>query len=801
MNLSINWLKEHIDLEDISDAQIAEELTNVGLEVEGEENYSSASGNFDGVVVGYVESVEPHPDPEVDKLRITSVNIGAEEPVQIVCGAPNVAKGQNVPVATIGTKLQFSDGKELKIKKGKIRGEISMGMICAEDELGIGDSHDGIMVLPESLKAGTKFLDVLNPYVDRVLEIGLTPNRVDAACHRGAARDMAARLDKELRVLDFPILDTAKTSESPVTIRIEDSEACPRYAGLVIEGVTIQDSPEWLQNKLKAIGLQPINNVVDITNFVMHDLGHPMHAFDLSNVEDNSVVVRRASEGELLTTLDEKERTMKGDELLICDAAKPMALAGVIGGQDSSISAETTNILLEAAYFNPSVVRKAAKTHQVSTDSSFRFERGADPNFVLPAISRAAELVIELAGGKLKGNVVDCYPNEVAFVAMDFDLKYLQKMAGYEIDRDRVLGILRALDFIVTESADSDTIKLVVPSNKPDVTRPVDVVEEVMRLHGYEHVPLNLDMKISLPSNKKGGAKKMKQKIASVLNGEGFFEVKTSPFTTEKNDEQVVVKNPLSAELTHLRSSQLESGLSSLAHNLNRQQKSVRFFETANEYRIVEDSYSEAEHVALWATGDRYQDDSWFEKNAKLDFNWFKGVAEKMLSSVSIGSFTAVPIENDSQWEYGLKLSTRTDELGVIGLLSADLCEQNEVNANVWAAQINYKVLLKAFEGQKLKYSEPGKFPRVIRDLSFVLSDDVKYADIEKAVASMKVKNLVRVNCFDIYKGKPLEAGYISYALRFVFEDKQKTLQDKQIDYGMNQITKALEGIGCQIRK
>ena len=801
MNLSINWLKEHIDLEDISDAQIAEELTNVGLEVEGEEDYSSASGNFDGVVVGHVESVEPHPDPEVIKLRITSVNVGAEEPLQIVCGAPNVAAGQNVPVATVGTKLQFSDGKELKIKKNKIKGQVSMGMICAEDELGIGNSHDGIMVLPESLKAGTKFIDVLNPYIDRVLEIGLTPNRVDAACHRGAARDMAARLKKDLKVLDYPILEVSHSSNTAINIQIDDEEACPRYAGLVIEGVTVKDSPEWLQNKLKAIGLQPINNLVDITNFVMHDLGHPMHAFDLDKVGGRTVIVRRAEKGEVLTTLDEKKRTMNGEELLICDNKVPMALAGVMGGLDSSISSATTSILLEAAYFNPSVVRKAAKQHQVSTDSSFRFERGADPNFVLNAISKAAELVIELAGGSIMGEVVDSYPKEVVPVEMDFDLSYLKKMAGYEIDKDRVLGILEALDFKTTELEGTDIIKLVVPSNKPDVTRPVDVVEEVMRLHGYEHVPLNLDMKISLPSNKKAGAKKLKQKIAGVLTGEGFFEVKTSPFTTEKNDQQVVVKNPLSAELTHLRSSQLESGLSSLAHNLNRQHKSVRFFEVANEYRIVEDSYVEGEHIALWATGDRYEDDSWFEKNARLDFNWFKGVVEKMLSSLAVGSFTTMPIENDPQWEYGLKLSTRTDELGTIGLLSADLTEKNDVSSNVWAAQMNYKVLLKSFERQKLKYTEPGKFPRVVRDLSFVLNENVKYSDIEKAIASSKVKSLSNVNCFDIYKGKPLEAGYISYALRFVFEDKQKTLQDKQVDYGMNQITKALEGIGCQIRK
>lgn len=799
MNLSINWLKEHIDLEDISDADIAKELTNVGLEVEGEEDYSSLTGSLDGVVVGHVESVSAHPDPEV-KVRITTVNVGGEEPLQIVCGAPNVAQGQKVPVATIGTRLTFSDGKELKIKKGKIRGQVSMGMICAEDELGVGDSHDGIMVLPEEYTPGTPFLEVLKPYRDRVLEIGLTPNRVDAACHRGTARDLAARLDKELKPLEGKVLEAEGASKGTVEIDIQDSDACPRYAGLVMEGVTVKESPEWLQNKLKAIGLQPINNVVDITNFVMHDLGHPMHAFDLHKVNGQKVVVRKAQQGETLVTLDEKEHKMSGSELLICDDEKAMALAGVMGGLDSSITESTTDILLEAAYFHPSVVRKAAKDHQLSTDSSFRFERGVDPNFVPVAISKAAELVAELAGGTVKGKVIDAYEKQIAPVEMDFDLAYLNRMAGYEIGKERIVAILKALDFEVTEG-ENEVLSIAVPTNKPDVTRPVDVVEEVMRLHGYEHVPLRLDMKISLPSNTKGTAKNMGQKVHAVLQGEGFFEVKTTPFTTEKNNEQVIVKNPLSAELTHLRSNQLESGLSSLAHNLNRQQKSIRFYEIANEYRIQEGAYAERHNLCLWATGERYEDETWFEKNKKLDFTWFKAVVEKLLKNCGISKIETRPLENHPEWEFGLKLSTRTGDIGEIGLMNADLCELYDVSNPVWGARLNHEELLAAFGKQRIKYSEMGKFPRVVRDLSFVLNQEVQYGDVEKAISDTRVKNLIHVNCFDIYKGKPLEAGYISYALRFVFEDKQKTLQDKQIDYGMNQITKALEAIGCQIRK
>ncbi|MFY0671811.1 MAG: phenylalanine--tRNA ligase subunit beta [Bacteroidia bacterium] len=791
MNISFNWLKEHVDLQNKSVQEVSEILTDIGLEVEDLFEYTTLKGSLKGVVVGHVLETWQHPN--ADKLRLTKVDIGQDEPLQIVCGAPNVAQGQKVPVATVGTELTFSDGNTIKIKKGKIRGEVSFGMICAEDELGIGESHDGIMVLDNSLVPGTNFENVIDAYRDDIIEIGLTPNRVDAACHRGTAIDLAAKLKTEIIQRE---ITRAVKGESQVSISIKDDEACPRYAARIVRGVKVEPSPQWLQDKLKAIGLSPINNIVDITNYVMHDLGQPLHGFDLNEIKGDQIIVRRSEKGEKLITLDEIERELDGTELLICDSERALAFAGVLGGLHSGINENTADVLIESAYFNPSVVRRTAKKHQISTDSSFRFERGVDHNITIDALNFAAQLMQEIGGGKAEDIYVDSYPNQIAKAKISLDFEFLNRVIGVEIERDEVVDILIRLGFEVDVNA--DTIELIAPSNKPDVTRPVDVVEEVLRIYGYNTVGYDQSMKISIPSNKMGTAKGLYSKIASVLNGEGYFEIKSSPFTSDLDEKGLAILNPLSAEMTHLRNSQIASGLTSIAHNINRQQKNVRFFEIANQYSVSEQGYEENQFLTIWLTGDELIEDSWNIKNRTSSFYTLKAIVSKLFNAINIKHARLQPIENDNEWFYGLK-----DEQSLlkIGKLSSALTSKHSIDQGVFVAQIQYKQLLRKYGKLKIKYSEPSRFPQMVRDLSFILTESTKYTDILGAVNSTKTKFLKSVSCFDLYKGKPLDPGFASYALRFTFENKAKTLNDKQVEFEMTQITKSLESIGCQIRK
>lgn len=796
MHISLNWLQHHINLDGNNVNEVADFLTSGGLEVEGLSQYSNLKGSLDGVVVGRVNKVWQHPN--ADKLNLTMIDIGQDEELQIVCGAPNVAEGQKVAVATIGTRLTFANGDEVKIKKGKIRGEVSFGMLCAQDELGLGEGHDGIMELNEELSAGTPLEQVVDVYRDEVIEIGLTPNRVDAASHRGAARDLSAKLKTPLKAKDFDVVAT-KAQGSDYHIEIQDTEGCPRYTGLKISGVKVSDSPEWLQNYLKAIGLQSINNVVDITNYVMFDLGHPLHAFDLNRLTDQKIVVRKSIKGEKLQTLDEQVRELDGSELLICDAKQPLALAGVLGGIDSGISNETTDILLESAYFNPSMVRKCAKMHQISTDASFRFERGVDPNDTVEAISYAAKLIAELTGGTVDSHALDIYPNLQSPVQIDFSMSYLNGLTGFELDEKEVKEILAGLEIEVEETS-VDSWNLTVPTFKPDVTRPIDVVEEVMRIYGYDNVPLKSQMQTSIPSNTRKVHKELDRKIGEILMGEGMLEVKSSPFDIKRNDIQVGLLNPLSAEMTHLRSNHLESGLKPIAYNLNRQQKSVKFFETANEYALEDGKYVETKKLSAWFCGDLYTEDSWSRKNEKVGFYKAKSILSKVLSGLGITEVISEPsIEGD--WLYQLTYKKDGKDLARLGQVNPSLCEQYDVSAPVFAFQINYPRLLGFYADQKVEIKELNKYPRMMRDLSFVVEDGIQYHDMLGAVEKARARNLIYTHCFDLYKGKPLENGFTSYALRFVFEDKTKTLNDKQVEKAMLAITLQLESIGCQIRK
>ncbi|MBI1183924.1 phenylalanine--tRNA ligase subunit beta [bacterium] len=795
MKLSYNWLSEYLNLNDKSPEEVADILTDVGLEVEDIQPYSTIKNSLDGVLVGKVQKVWPHPN--ADKLRLTLVDIGGDQPLQIVCGAPNVAENQTVAVATIGTNLVFSDGTPLKIKKGKIRGEVSMGMICAEDELGVGESHAGIMVLNNNLEAGTPFAQTLENYSDTCIEVGLTPNRVDAACHRGAAIDLCAKLQRELKERTRAQIE-ASTKEPSFSISIQNTEACKRYAALAVKGIKVAESPAWLQNKLRTVGLQPINNVVDITNYVMFDLGQPLHAFDLQHIAGEKIVVRTAQENDKLTTLDKKERSFANGELLICDAEKPLAIAGVFGGLHSGVTDSTTEILLESAYFNPSQVRQSARAQQLSTDASFRFERGANIEMVPEAIKQAAKLICEVAGGTVDF-YIDQYPVEAAPVHVLFSLTDFYNLAGIVVESQQVESILTALGFGIKQNNSNEWL-LTVPANKPDVTRPVDVAEEVLRIYGYNNIPLPSEMRISVPDNEKAKAQKAYAKVVAALAGQGFHELKTSPFDVKRNEQQVEILNPLSAEMTHLRAQHYRSGLQSLAHNINRQHKNLRFFEIANEYKIVDGKYLENNLLSFWLTGAEYADDTWFVKNRNVQFANLKSVTEVLLSALGQQETSWKPLENaeEGHWQYAL---TNPDEWIRVGKLSPEICAAHDINQAVFYAQIDYKKLLNEYSKVVVVYQEPSKYPQMVRDLSFVLQEDKPYSEIMKAISSTRTKFLTRTNCFDLYKGKPLEKGFVSYALRFVFENKEKTLSDKQVEFEMEQLITSLEALGCQIRK
>ena len=794
MKVSLNWLKDHINLSETAE-EIAEHLTTLGLEIEEVEAFSSLPNSLDGVVVGHVLETIQHPD--ADRLRVCTVDIGSDEPAQIVCGAPNIAAGQFVPVATIGTKLTFSDGKELKIKKGKIRGQLSEGMICAEDELGLGDDHDGIMVLAERAKPGSPFEDQIEIYRDHVFTIGLTPNRVDAANHRGVARDLAARFNRELAPLHINQVETS--GEAPVKIEVLDQEACPRYSALLISGVKVTESPDWLKNKLQAVGLSPINNIVDITNYVMHDIGHPLHAFDRRNIPDDHIVVRRSEEGEKLVTLDEKERELDGSELLICNKTEPIALAGVFGGLGSGVKDDTTEIILESAYFHPSVIRAAAKRHQLSTDASFRYERGADPNACLIAARKAANLIHELAGGEIKVGINDFYPEVIHPVEIDLDVDFVQDMAGYSLESDKIISLIEGLGMEVISSNEA-SIKVCVPTNKPDVLRPVDLVEDIMRVVGYDEVPLSDDLRISLPSRKGHRKGRVLNEMKATLKGQSFTEIKSVPMNSVSDDSSVAILNPISQEMTHLRSSLLLSGLDALKHNLNRQQKNLAFFEHGFEYRIANDSYEEEEALCIWQTGNTPVRETWNKPSEPVTFFNVKRALYQVLSAVGVEKQEETRNTNSEQSSYALDGFHQGKLVYSIGEIKRSVLEDKGIDQAVFFATLKIEELFSLSKNGNVQYKDINPYPYVVRDLSFTMLKSIAFSEVEDAIYAMRNPIIRTVECFDRYEGEHVEEGQVSYAIRIRFEDEKKTLKDKQVDAILKNVISALEKLGCKIR-
>ncbi|WP_215226044.1 phenylalanine--tRNA ligase subunit beta [Echinicola shivajiensis] len=803
MKVAINRLKDFIPFDEPTE-KISELLTQSGLEVEGVEAFESIPGGLRGVVIGEVLTCVPHAN--ADRLRVTTVDIG-NEVVPIVCGAPNVAEGQKVVVATVGAELYPEGGEAFTIKKAKIRGEVSQGMICAEDELGLGKSHDGIMVLNTELPNGTPASEYFNLDSTDVLEIGLTPNRADAASHIGVARDLKALLKNDLvlpSVEDFKVDNTSR----PVAVEVEDAKDCPRYAGLTISNIKVGPSPEWLQNYLKALGLEPINNVVDITNFILHDLGQPLHAFDLDQVANDKIIVKKLPKDTAFVTLDEKERKLTGEELMICDENHGLCIAGVFGGKGSGVSEETTSIFLESAYFSPDVIRKGSQVHGLKTDASFRFERGTDPNMPVFALKRAAILIKEIAGGEVSSEIVDLYPEPIADFEIDVKYAHIDRLIGKHIPQGTVDEILESLEIKVTEKTEVG-FKAIVKPYRVDVTREADIIEEVLRIYGFENVLLSDTYQAGfLAEHPAKDSNKLQYRTSELLSGMGFHEIMTNSLTkpvyAEKSgflkiEENVEIYNKLSEDLGVMRQTLLFTGLEVLAHNINRRQKDLKFFEFGSTYFKEEEGYREEKHLSLFLTGDKAAE-SWLEPSKSVSFPDLYTVVERLLDKLNV-KMPDVEIIHEAPFDYALKLSLGQKEIGKVGLLSSKITKLSDVKQEVLYAELRWDILVKKAAGLK-KYSEISKFPEVRRDLSLVIDKEISFDEVRKVAEKSGGKLLKHIGVFDVYQGDKIEAGKKAYALSFYLQDNTKTLTDKIIDQSMNRLMKSFEKeIGALIRK
>lgn len=818
MKISYNWLKQYIPTE-LTPEQIGDVLTSIGLEVEGIEKVESIPGGLAGVVVGEVLTCEKHPD--ADRLRVTTVDLGSGDPVQIVCGAPNVAAGQKVLVATIGTTLHPVTGDPLTIKKGKIRGQESHGMICAEDELGLGQSHDGIMILDPAVNAGTTAAALLDLQTDYCLEIGLTPNRTDAISHYGVARDLAAALHqtnpaawKAASLPALPALSTPATNDA-IAVRVEDSEAAPRYTTLVLKNVKVGPSPKWLRERLQTIGLRSINNVVDITNFVQHECGQPLHAFDVAQIAGSTIVVRRANSGEKITTLDETERTLHADDLVICDNEKPMCLAGIFGGLHSGVSDTTTTVCLESAWFNAVTIRKAARRHALNTDSSFRFERGTDPNMVLWALQRAALLICEEAGATIASVATDHYPVAAKPAEVKLTWKRTATLIGQELPKEEVKRILHDLDFSIT-SENEEGLQLVVPTYRVEVTREADVIEEVLRIYGYNNIAFPSGLRTSLSYAPVPDPEAIQNKLADFLTGNGFSEMMSMSLTKAKyatlvnhanysEETAVSLLNPLSGDLANMRQTLLFGTLEAIGLNQNFRNSDLRFYEFGKEYRKVNGEYAEEMHLVLALTG-RRNPESWNNSNDLVSFTDLKAAVENLVRICGLQNTfmqaSTHPFYTDAldvMWSNGRK--DQAVSIATLGAVQPSLLKAFDVKQQVWFADISWPLWLKALPAKRIQYTAPEKYPSVRRDLSLLLNTSVKFAELEQVAFDAERKLLREVGLFDVYEGKNLETGKKSYALRFVLQDSSKTMTDDQVEKAMGRILQQYqEKLGAVLR-
>ena len=820
MNISYNWLKEYVSF-DLNPNEVAEALTSIGLEVGSVEEVQSIKGGLEGIVIGEVLTCEPHPNS--DHMHVTTVNLGSGDPVQIVCGAANVAAGQKVVVATIGTKLY--DGDEcFTIKKSKLRGIESLGMICAEDEIGIGTSHEGIIVLPEDAVPGTPAKDYFNIKSDYVIEVDITPNRADACSHYGVARDLYAYLVQagKKTALTRPSDEMFAVDNHDLNIDIEvvDPAMCPRYAGVTIKDVTVKESPEWLQNKLRLIGLRPINNIVDITNYILHAYGQPLHCFDADKIKGGKIVVRSMPQGTPFVTLDGVERKLDERDLMICNVEEPMCMAGVFGGLDSGTTETTKNVFLESAYFNPTTVRKTARRHGLSTDSSFRFERGIDPNNVIYCLKQAALLVKELAGGTISMEIKDNYPAPIADFTVDLKYQYVHDLIGKTIPVETIKSIVSSLEMkIISETQDGITLQ--VPPYRVDVQRPCDVVEDILRIYGYNNVEIPTTLKSSLTTKGEvDRSQKLQNLISEQLVGCGFNEILNNSLTKSAYYENletyplknsVMLMNPLSNDLNCMRQTLLFGGLESIQHNANRKNADLKFFEFGNCYYYNAEkknpekalaAYSENYHLGLWVTGKRVTN-SWAHAEENSSVYELKAYVLNIFSrlGLNLGSVVFGNLANEI-YSAAVSIHTRGGKLlATFGIVSKKIQKAFDLDNEVYYAEINWTELMKAVKNVKVSYTEISKFPSVKRDLALLLDKNVRFAEIESIAYETEKKLLKAVELFDVYEGKNLEPGKKSYAVSFLLQDENATLNDKQIDKIMNKLITNLENkLGAKLR-
>ncbi|MBL7924457.1 MAG: phenylalanine--tRNA ligase subunit beta [Bacteroidia bacterium] len=811
MKISYSWLKQFVDFTHTPE-ELSKALTDCGLEVEHLASWESVTGGLQGLVIGKVLTCSRHPN--ADRLSVTTVDAGDGLVRQIVCGAPNVAAGQTVVVALPGAKLYPAGAEPFEIKKSKIRGEVSEGMICAEDEIGLGNSHAGIMILPDHLGAGTPAAEYFNVSQDWIFEIGLTPNRADAASHLGVARDIRALLSIHdpvpLRMPDVSGFRAAAEVPS-ITVQIDDPEACIRYSGVEIKGVKVGPSPEWLQHRLKSIGLRPINNVVDVTNYVMHELGQPLHAFDVSGIRGNRIRVGTLPAGTVFKTLDETERVLQGSELMINDAVSGMCIAGVFGGMDSGVSENTTHLFLESACFHPVQVRKSARQHGLHTDSSFRFERGTDPNMTLTALKRAAVLITELAGGEVSSTITDLYPVKVEDRKVNLSFDYLKTIIGDELPRHEVIRILESLDVRIIEDQ-SDWLLLTVPPYRVDVTRAADLAEEVLRIYGYNNIGLPKKISITPGRVSRPDMEEILERSGSALVAHGFREILTNSLTklsyleTMKLPEgkrAVEVLNPLSGDLALLRHQMMLTGLEAVAYNINRRQKDLRFFEWGKTYMKSGTVYLEEQHLCLWLSGDPTPE-HWKVKAGSYDIYFIKAVLENVFThaGLEVRSQLSMKQEKTEGLEDSLTYYAGKTLLATAGRVEKRILKSMDISQGVWYADIRLEALFRVLKAEDPEVPGPPRFPEVRRDLSMLLDRGVLYADLEQLAYQTEPRLLRAVNLFDVYEGEKIEQGKKSYALSFILRDEESTLQDKQIDAVMNKLMKQFETrLGAVIRK
>lgn len=811
MTISYNWLSTYLPGGDMAQdpEKLSKILTSIGLEVESLEKYESIKGGLAGLVIGEVLECEKHPD--ADKLKVTKVNIGSGEPLQIVCGAPNVAAGQKIIVATIGATIYPVSGDPLTMKKAKIRGVESQGMICAEDEIGMGGSHAGIMVLPENLEPGTPAAEYFKPYQDWIYEIGLTPNRMDAMSHFGVARDVCAYLthhnNREVRSVS-PFNNSFKPdhTETAVQVVIENEEACQRYAGVSISGVTVKESPQWLKDRLLSIGLRPINNIVDITNFILHETGQPLHAFDAAAIKGNKVVVKNVPADTVFVTLDGKERKLHAEDLLICNAEEPMCIAGVFGGLHSGVTDATTQIFLESAWFNPMTIRRTSFRHGLRTDAATRFEKGVDISGCVNVLKRAAVLIKEIAGGEIVSDVTDIYPEPKYKTQIALKYHYLKKLSGKNYHPDAVKRILTSLGFEVIKEG-MDELWVAVPYSKPDITLPADVVEEIVRIDGLDNIEIPASITIAPSVEALAGKEALKEKIASFLVGKGFNEIMTNSITNSKYFSEEVLKtavkmiNNLSAELDVMRPSMLETGLEAFSYNINRKSQSLQFFEFGKTYSSeAPGAYQEAEHLCLYLTG-TLQEQSWQEKGKATDFFYAKGLTEAVteLAGLPAVSFAA---REQSAHPLVLDIASGKTIVGSLTVVNKELLAGFDIKQAVYFVDFDMAQLVQLATARKITYSEIPKYPAVQRDLALVVQRTTTYDAIEAAIKKIKLPRLQQVRLFDVFESEKLGADKKSMAINFTFLDEEKTLTDKETDGMMNKIIQAFEQeLAAEIRK